>query len=54
MPGELHGQRSLAGYSPCGHKESDTTEQLTLHWESRYEFLSQEGKFVTVWGDDVN
>ena len=23
-------QRSLAGYSPLGHKESDTTEQLTL------------------------
>ena len=22
-----HGQRSLAGYSPCGSKESDTTEQ---------------------------
>ena len=22
----LHGQRSLAGYSPWGHKESDTTE----------------------------
>ena len=22
--------RSLAGYSPCGHKESDTTEGLTL------------------------
>ena len=21
-----HGQRSLAGYSPCGRKESDTTE----------------------------
>ena len=21
-----HGQRSLAGYSPCGHKESDTTD----------------------------
>ena len=21
-----HGQRSLAGYSPWGHKESDTTE----------------------------
>ena len=26
LPGELHGQRSLAGYSPWGHKESDTTE----------------------------
>ena len=22
-----HGQRSLAGYSPQGHKESDTTER---------------------------
>ena len=30
LPGELHGQRSLVGYSPWGHKESDTTEQLTL------------------------
>ena len=27
---EFHGQRSLAGYSPWGHKESDTAEQLTL------------------------
>ena len=26
LPGKSHGQRSLAGYSPCGHKESDTTE----------------------------
>ena len=25
-PGESHGQRSLAGYSPWGHKDSDTTE----------------------------
>ena len=25
-PGESHGQRSLVGYSPRGHKESDTTE----------------------------
>ena len=24
----IHGQRSLVGYSPWGHKESDTTEQL--------------------------
>ena len=23
---KLHGQRSLAGHSPCGCKESDTTE----------------------------
>ena len=29
LPGESHGQRSLAGYSPWGHKESDVTEGLT-------------------------
>ena len=28
--GKPHGQRNLAGYSPWGHKESDTTEQLML------------------------
>ena len=28
LPGKLHGQRSLAGYSPWGHKESDMNEQL--------------------------
>ena len=26
LPGESHGQRSLACYSPWGHKESDTTK----------------------------
>ena len=30
LPGELHGLRSLAGYSPWDRKESDTTERLTL------------------------
>ena len=30
LSGEFLGQRSLAGYSPEGHKESDTTKQLTL------------------------
>ena len=26
---ESHGQGSLEGYSPCGRKESDTTERLS-------------------------
>ena len=26
LPGEFHGQRSLAGYSPWGHKVSDMIE----------------------------
>ena len=30
LPRESHGQKNLAGNSPQGHKESDTTEQLTL------------------------
>ena len=30
MPGEFHGQRSLACCSPWGCKESDATQQLTL------------------------
>ena len=29
LPGKSHGQRSLGGYSPWQHKESDKTEQLT-------------------------
>ena len=30
LPGKFHGQRSLAGYSPWGHKESDMTEHTGL------------------------
>ena len=31
-PGKSHEQSSLVGYSPWGHKESDTTEQLHFHF----------------------
>ena len=31
LPGESHGQKSLAGYGPWDLRESDMTEQLTLH-----------------------
>ena len=30
LPGKSHGQWSLVGYRPRGHKESDRSEQLTL------------------------
>ena len=30
-PGEFHGQRSLSGYSPWGHKELNTTECVRAH-----------------------
>ena len=31
LPGESHGQRSLAGCCPWGHTELDTSEQLNTH-----------------------
>ena len=39
LPGKSHGQRSLAGYGPWGHKESDMTEatkqqtKIFEHWK---------------------
>ena len=32
LAGKSHEQRSLVGYSPWGHEESDTTEQLHFHF----------------------
>jgi len=31
----LHGQKSLAGYSPWGHKESDMTQRLSTYKERK-------------------
>ena len=35
LPGKSHGQRSLAGYSPQGHKELDATERLSTHTQRK-------------------
>ena len=37
LPGESHGQKSLAGYNPWGCEELDTIEQLTLSLSPRNE-----------------
>ena len=34
LPGKFHGQRSLVGYSPWGHKELDMTYQLNNKTQS--------------------
>ena len=34
LPGKFHGQRSLEGYSPWGHKELDMTEHVCMHTHS--------------------
>ena len=57
LPGKSHGQKSLVGYSPWGHKELDTTEWLThslgLEWKLTFprpvataEFSNFAGIFV--------
>ena len=47
LPGESDGQRSLAGYSPWSHKESDTTE---VTWHVVHAQLSGFKKADSVWG----
>ena len=37
LPGESHGQRSLAGYSPWVHKESGTTEGLSTAQQNTWD-----------------
>ena len=34
LPGKSHGRRSLAGCSPWGREESDTTELLHFHFHA--------------------
>ena len=36
LPGKSHGQRSLVGYGPWGHKESDMTEATKHSTAHRY------------------
>ena len=50
FPRKFHGQRNLAGYSPWGHKESETTEGLShththTHTHTAYKLNKQ--------GDDI-
>ena len=54
LPGEFHGRRSLAGYSPWGHEESDTTE-ATKHecssaiWQSSKLSIVMAAEYPIVW-----
>ena len=46
LPGESHGQRAMTGYSPWGHKVSDTTERRGTSRGTRKELtvpVSSEG-----------
>ena len=61
FPGEFHGQRSLAGCSRWGHKESDATECLTFQFLSKQLratdkvleiLLCRRGVFLRNWARD--
>ena len=50
LPGESHGQRNLAGYSPWGHKESDMTETREHAHTNQYRVFI----FSNVYKSDFN
>ena len=55
LPRKFHGQRSLLGYNPGGHKESDMTEQLSTHTEHAHTLIisvdTNKGK---IWSNIVS
>ena len=61
LPGKLHGERSLAGYSLWDHKESDSTEHAGMHatlslsdgnacWDYFVTVLPLHIECICVWG----
>ena len=53
LPGKSHGQRSLADYSPWGHKELDTTNtfKYTIPNTAQMRLMAvYEPHIFTVWG----
>ena len=44
LPGESHGQRSPAGYSPWSHKELDTTEVTEYTCLQRHKWQSWDSR----------
>ena len=50
LPGEVHGQRSPAGYSPWGCKESDMTDRLSLILTAALFTMTKYGNNLSVHG----
>ena len=48
LPGECHGQRSLAGYSLWAHKELDITELLSTPMYN-FQTRSEVGEYRGIW-----
>ena len=48
LPGKLHGQCNLAGYSQWGHKESDMTKHVHTHTKVKYHYFTSILVFPTL------
>ena len=49
LPGEFHGQRRLVGYSPGGHKESNTTVWLERERDAKSKTMMRcKGKYKQI------
>ena len=44
----LHGQRSLAGYNPQGHRESDTTKRIILSLTFYITIVHNQGEDINI------
>ena len=53
LPGEFHGQRSLAGCSPWGFKESDMTEWLTHCYTTVFTMLHVKTKVRRILYENI-
>ena len=49
LTGKSYGQRNLAGYSPWGCKESDTTKQLSTHTHTHTQSMVVESMDTKLW-----
>ena len=56
LPGKSHGWRSLVGYSPWSHKESDMTERLhfTSMWAANHILIHSEPTVSSLFPNFIN
>ena len=56
LPGEPRGQRRFAGCSPWSHKESDTTEGLSMHtwfWHQSTKAGTRDSEEADIGGNNL-
>ena len=50
LPGQFHGQKSLAGYSSWGHRDVDTTQRLTFTFSQGLKSVPSRTECQDPWG----